>query len=98
MSRLMASATAHLAALIAASEPSIPTTMRSDDCGWFIASSRSDGWAPRTFPGPAKQTLLADVDFWQGRSTLVAAAMVTCRWRSGDLDGVPGQEMLYAAT
>jgi hypothetical protein len=37
VSRLAASATAHLAALIAASEPSIPTTIKSVDCGGLIA-------------------------------------------------------------
>lgn len=42
--RLTASAIAHLAALIAASEPSMPTTIRSDD--WFIASSRSPAGLP----------------------------------------------------
>ena len=35
----VASVTAPFAALMAAWEPSIPTMIRSGDCGWFIASS-----------------------------------------------------------
>lgn len=76
MSRLVASATAHFAALMAASEPSTPTTIRPTDCGWFLASS------DRSWTGGDTQCSIGDVIGCCRQCSRAVrprfAAMVTC--------------------